>query len=125
MEGKGGDDTLLGHADGDELWGGPASDLVYGGPGDDFVLGDQSFSPGSTSQAGDDVIYGGAGNDNQSPVSIGGLYGGPGEDVIFGGDGNDFVVGAFDGGRWICSFAVKAGTNTLLTGSTMCRAVAR
>ena len=118
MQHRGGNDTLRVQVAGDELWGGPARDYVYGGPGDDFVLGDETLLGNvSTSQAGDDVIFGGPGreevhgeggddvifggdgNDNVSPVSIGGLDGGLGEDVIRGGDGNDFVVGAHDGGQ--------------------------
>jgi Ca2+-binding RTX toxin-like protein len=37
---------------------------------------------------GDDVIYGGDGDDGNGEYE---MSGGPGEDVLYGGDGNDFL----------------------------------
>lgn len=51
------------------------NDTVYGGAGDDFVNG----------AMGDDVIHGGGGDDW--------IRGGIGNDTIHGGDGNDHLVG--------------------------------
>jgi hypothetical protein len=49
-------------AAGNELWGGPARDFVYGGPGGASVLAVETlFGSVPTSQAGNDVIYGGPG----------------------------------------------------------------
>jgi hypothetical protein len=73
--------------------GGAGNDVLYGGPGNDLWLDGND---------GDDVIYGGAGNDTS--VDYPGddvFYGGDGSDsfeegppsanVFYGGDGNDFV----------------------------------
>lgn len=56
---------------------GPSSgnDVAYGGEGQDFV----------ELRGGDDLAYGGSGND--------GLHGGMGEDRLFGGAGGDFAIG--------------------------------
>jgi Ca2+-binding RTX toxin-like protein len=62
LEGRGGNDTLRVQVAGDELWGGPASDFVYGEPRGASVLADETlFGSVPTSQAGNDVIYGGRG----------------------------------------------------------------
>jgi RTX calcium-binding nonapeptide repeat (4 copies) len=64
LEGRGGNDTLRVQATGDELWGGPARYFVYGGPGGASVLADETlFASVPTSQAGNDVIYGGPGRE--------------------------------------------------------------
>jgi Ca2+-binding RTX toxin-like protein len=42
---------------------------------------------------GDDVLYGGDGDDKNR------LYGDKGEDVLYGGDGNDFLDASLDGQR--------------------------
>ena len=52
--------------------------MLHGGPGSDSVNGD----------AGDDVLYGGDGDDKF-------IWGGmKGADVLYGGDGNDFLNAA-------------------------------
>ena len=64
LEGRGGNDTLRVQVAGDELWGGPASDFVYGEPRGASVLADETlFGSVPTSQAGNDVIYGGPGRE--------------------------------------------------------------
>ena len=55
------------------------------GPGDDFI---QPEDP----RGGDDVIYGGSGDEGE-------IVGGNGDDVIYGGDGNDFIFEMSDRGH--------------------------
>jgi len=59
-----------------------AKAVLHGGPGRDQMIGEE----------GDDVLYGGDGDD--SP-----LVGGKGEDVLYGEDGNDFIDASGDGQR--------------------------
>ena len=72
--GEGGNDTIT-MADGD--------DWADGGAGDDVILG-ASFKYGYPAfEDGDNILYGGAGNDK--------LYGGTGTDYLSGGTGDDFM----------------------------------
>lgn len=50
-------------------------DVIFGGDGDDVISGG----------GGDDQLFGGAGDDF--------IVGGPGQDQLFGGDGNDLLIG--------------------------------
>lgn len=131
------DDTLIGD-DGasklvslggnDLLAGGLGDNVILGGDGDDVLRGDLSSRSAQTGQAGgDDLIYGGAGNDR-----IGGksgndrLFGGAGDDQIWGDDGDDLLRGGvgndtltgdnFSGGRGTDTFvlAMGEGTDTIL-----------
>ena len=90
LSGGYGSDTIYGGPGGDELQGGgwaalegyedTSKNVLYGGPGRDMVDG----------EAGDDVLYGGDGDDKF-------IWGGmKGADVLYGGDGNDFLNGASD-----------------------------
>ncbi|MEO1126669.1 MAG: phytase [Cyanobacteria bacterium J06639_16] len=86
LNGFGGDDTLAG-----EL----AGDIIYGGTGDDVLRGDRNVRSAQAGEAGgDDVIFGGDGNDR-----IGGksgndrLFGDAGNDQIWGDDGDDLLRG--------------------------------
>jgi len=92
----------------------PARPSLDGGDGDDTIRGlggsDYIFHG-----SGDDVVYGGGGDDDLVPDS--------GNDVIYGGDGNDMLASNDDGGT--SSIAVLAGTNTMLTRTTMWTVVAR
>ncbi len=54
------------------------NDIIYGGEGDDLILG----------LSGDDALFGGDGNDI--------MIGGSGSDFLFGGDGNDILYGGED-----------------------------
>ena len=108
LAGEAGEDRVHGLGAADNLWGGFGKDVLYGGPGDDFLTGstvdetghDRSKDvlhggPGRDSVngfGGDDVLYGGDGND------VNRVWGGKGEDVLYGGDGDDFLDGTFDGG---------------------------
>jgi Ca2+-binding RTX toxin-like protein len=86
----------------------PARPTLSGGDGDDTIRG-LGGSDDIFHGSGDDVIYAGPGNDTVFPDS--------GNDVIYGGAGNDKLDSGDDGGT--SSIAVLAGTNTLLTRTTM------
>ncbi|MEO0860019.1 MAG: hypothetical protein AAFY65_05350 [Pseudomonadota bacterium] len=82
--GNGGDNTMVGSAQGDLLIandgddhvdGQDGNDGLYGGTGTDTLLG----------QGGDDVLYGEDGDDD--------LAGGDGDDLLAGGDGDDLLRG--------------------------------
>ena len=92
----------------------PARPSLDGGDGDDTIRG-LGGSDDIWAGPGDDVVYGGGGDDGVGPDS--------GNDVIYGGAGNDKLDSGDDGGT--SSIAVLAGTNTLLTRTTMWIAVAR
>jgi Ca2+-binding RTX toxin-like protein len=112
VNGHEGRDTLDGNEDNDLLAGGAGADHIKGGDGDDQLYGDARYhfltwdgingtlvygdlggSSGSfpvvqdvpEAQAGDDVLEGGAGNDE--------LYGGAGDDLLDGGSENDKLQG--------------------------------
>lgn len=86
MNGKGGNDTLIGGLKNDTLHGNEGNDSLQGDGGDDYLYGDNnddSLYGGS----GRDVLYGGNGHDL--------LDGGPGSDSMYGGSGNDtYYVGS-------------------------------
>ena len=110
LDGRGGDDTLVGGAGTDVLLGGSGSDIILGGAGNDNIDGDLAtdwvgrdwtatrsvssgvyttaygqsniFDPGA---GGDDFIYAGGGDDW--------ARGGRGDDWIDGGSGNDVLFG--------------------------------
>ncbi len=78
LYGEQGEDELRGGAGNDQLFGGSSRDALYGDKGDDVIAG----------EAGDDYLAGGAGNDT--------LQGG--DDVLYGGDGDDFYIFSGDFG---------------------------
>ena len=86
LEGRGGDDTLVG---------GPWSDFLYGGGGADVLdgrSGDDTLYAGS----GDDTLTGGSGNDFiLGTTGDDSIDGGEGFDTITGGDGFDTITGDF------------------------------
>jgi hypothetical protein len=99
LAGRDSDDEIRGLGAKDYLIGGLGNDVVYGGPDsdslDDWPLArgnDEVGVVGTRDQlreaaakaGGDDVLYGGDGNDE--------LESDQGEDVLYGGDGNDFLV---------------------------------
>ena len=93
LEGKEGNDILLGGLGDDELKGGDGDDTLYGGAGDDTLKGEDD----------DDILYGGLGDDKLeggkgNDILVGGagddeLKGGKGDDILFGGAGNDVMKG--------------------------------
>ncbi len=94
LEGRGGNDTLVGSEDYQEtLIGGLGNDVLYG-------LGDADKLEGGD---GADTLYGGSGNDS--------LYGGTGDDLIDGGDGDDEL---YDGNETVGG---GAGNDTILGGA--------
>jgi Ca2+-binding RTX toxin-like protein len=82
--GEGGNDTLSGGADDDYLCGGVGADFLMGDAGNDWVYGnaDEDFVNGGN---GDDNVFGGGAYDR--------VYGGAGNDLVNGQAGNDFIVG--------------------------------
>ncbi|WP_310619619.1 calcium-binding protein [Flexibacterium corallicola] len=82
----------------DTINAGSGDDLIYGGFGDD------SISAGN----GDDTIYGGDGDDWISA--------GRGSDTIYGGDGNDYIHVGERTGSDIDTVYGGAGADTIITG---------
>lgn len=80
------DDLILGGPRNDWVDSGRGDDLIRGRGGDDFLFTDSSGDEGPI--GGDDVAYGGSGEDQVS--------GAGGFDRLYGGDGADWV---FDSGR--------------------------
>jgi Ca2+-binding RTX toxin-like protein len=111
MNGRAGDDTLLGSAGDDFLKGQVGDDSISGEDGSDRMFGqvgdDQLFGGDGSDMmkgsAGDDRLLGGDGNDrmwgsegNDSVEGESGndvMFGGPRGDTMFGGDGNDTFRG--------------------------------
>lgn len=84
MDGRGGDDSLVGGALSDTIEGGSGNDTLQGGNGNDEIYagsGNDSLVGGD----GNDYLYGDAGNDN--------LIGGSGSDILDGGRGSDNLSG--------------------------------
>ena len=77
MDGRSGDDFLIGDGGDDQLYGG------------DDALGAQFVGAGPSGLSNTDYLDGGAGNDA--------LDGGSGDDLLFGGDGNDRLYGGDNG----------------------------
>jgi Ca2+-binding RTX toxin-like protein len=104
IQGSGDADELVGDASdnlisalaGDDVAAGElGNDAIFGGDGDDVLRGDRNARDAQVGEAGgDDLIYGGAGNDR-----IGGksgndvLFGDAGDDQIWGDDGDDILRG--------------------------------
>lgn len=65
-------------------------DVIYGGTGNDTIYGDAYHQIDSTSHGGDDTIYGGAGNDTIYGDAIN-IQGQGGNDTIDGGSGADRI----------------------------------
>ncbi|WP_052389087.1 calcium-binding protein [Belnapia moabensis] len=97
LRGTIGGDLILGHQGNDVIFGRAGSDILLGGAGNDFIAGDNYFLPrpdeqpeygptlGSTPGAGDNFIFGGAGNDT--------VLAGYGANTVFGGAGDDSIMG--------------------------------
>ena len=77
--GNGGDDTMRGGPGADQMWGQDGADTMYGGKSGDTMHGG----------AGEDTMHGGAGQDT--------MYGGPGADQMWGQDGADTMYGGKSG----------------------------
>jgi len=130
FEGTTRSDTLVGNSGSDIIYarggndiaaGGLGDDLLFGGAGKDILRGDRNNRFSSSSNGGDDIIYGSAGNDR-----IGGkggndklygeegddkIWGNKGDDLLFGGSGNDTLVGGK--GRDTFVLAADEGIDTI------------
>ncbi|MEL0590623.1 MAG: calcium-binding protein [Planktothrix rubescens PR222] len=111
----GGNDTVIGSADGELIFGNEGQDSISGGAGNDTLFGskDNDQLDGGTgndsipANLGDDVIRSGDGNDT--------LLGGKGNDQLFGDAGDDFLSGDRDidtltGGQGSDTFALSTGS---------------
>lgn len=84
IEGRDGDDVLMGQRGNDSVYGGAGDDFIDGGTDDDVLGG----------RTGNDVLIGGDGNDVIDADDVGFIGGPPpGRDQLFGGDGNDSLDG--------------------------------
>ncbi|ETX29385.1 Hint domain-containing protein [Roseivivax isoporae] len=113
IDGRDGNDTLLGSRGADTLAGGGGDDYIEGGDGDDLLstgLGQDTLSGGAGNDtlrnaAGDDSLVGGAGDDS--------IVATEGDDTLDGGDGNDTLIGGGDED----SLLGGAGSDLLLPGA--------
>ncbi len=100
MDGRGGNDTLLGSAFGvDTLLGGEGNDSIDGGEHPDSIDGG----------AGDDTLLGGAGIWQDT------LSGGDGNDVISGGEDHDTMTGGLGADAFVFAAAPGAVNADLIT----------
>jgi Ca2+-binding RTX toxin-like protein len=112
------DDLLVASDAGIALYGGDGDDTLRGGAGDDHLASDNdgTDAPQSPFVAGNDRVYGGAGND--SIVTAGGndtLDGGAGDDRLEGGGGNDTLYwqasdSRVDGGSGNDTLRIRSGS---------------
>jgi hypothetical protein len=92
IDGKEGDDLLLGLGGDDRLVGGAGNDHLAGGAGADVLIGDVDDD---NLWGGEDAdhLWGGAGNDAlNGEAGSDRLYGGAGHDTLSGGEGSDVFV---------------------------------
>jgi Ca2+-binding RTX toxin-like protein len=75
INGRDGDDRIVGSAGNDTLLGGKGNDVIEGGAGNDTLNGN----------SGNDVLADGAGNDK--------VYGSSGNDTVLAGEGDDYYSG--------------------------------
>jgi Ca2+-binding RTX toxin-like protein len=104
IDGRGGNDTIVGSAYDDVLVGGTGNDLINGGGGVDLIMGGAGNDT-LNGQDGDDAIFGGDGDDivngnNNNDT----LHGGAGNDALAGNAGDDSLDG-------------EAGTDTMTGGA--------
>ncbi|MEM9804603.1 MAG: CAP domain-containing protein [Cyanobacteria bacterium P01_D01_bin.56] len=125
--------TLLGTEGDDSLEAGPETTLVAGGWGNDRITGSDNDdvlrgdlnerAPSGGIKDGDDLIFGGAGNDyiggkGGNDTLVGGtgndmIWGDDGDDILRGGLGNDTLTGDnFSGGSGADTFILAAGAGT-------------
>ena len=120
-----GSDTLsiLGAGGNDTVAGDLGHDLLLGGLGNDIVRGDRNFRPPGGKIGGDDLMFGGEGDDRLGGKGgndwlVGGsghdaMWGDDGFDVLYGGPGNDTLTGDdFSGGTGDDIFVLSLGEGT-------------
>lgn len=114
LDGRGGDDTLIGGVGADWLIGGNGADTLEGGAGDDvlFIDNGDSVSGGAGFDIADvvglgaisidllatdiEAVFGNEGNDTLDATGVTSdvvLDGQAGDDILVGGDGNDILSG--------------------------------
>ena len=110
LQGGSGADLLYGESGDDVLFGESDDDTLYGGDGDDLIIGDDGMN--QEHNISDDILYGGAGNDElQGDGGQDILEGGSGNDLLLGGNGNDiYMIAPGDGIDFISDMQ---GNNTL------------
>jgi len=128
IDGRSGDDWIIGYKYGDEIKGGSGNDYIEGGDGADYIYGetghDKIYGQDGWDRIeggpGNDEIFGDKGNDTLSgdddndlinggddtDIIKGGagndrLFGGEGTDYIWGGSGNDYIEGGGDQGDFL------------------------
>ncbi len=95
IRGQNGNDVIVvGPNPGATVFGLAGNDVIYGGTGDNEIFGNE----------GNDTIYGRGGNNA--------LYGGQGNDVIYGGPGSDRI----EGGKGNDTLAGGSGNDTIFGG---------
>jgi len=97
LDGKGGDDSLLGGSANDRLYGRAGDDNLTGGDGNDYLYG----------HTGTDALAGGEGNDR--------LYGHDDADILVGGAGNDRLYGGGGSDSFVFSLTFN-GDASLVRG---------
>lgn len=117
FDGKGGNDTISGYAQGgdDTILGGDGNDTLHGraaGPGDGYYSDADTIRGGR----GNDLIYGGAGK-GDTWDSADRLYGEAGNDRIWGSFGNDLM----SGGKGSDQLRGEVGDDTLAGGEGLDR----
>jgi Ca2+-binding RTX toxin-like protein len=93
LDGRGGNDNMLGGAGADRLLGGAGNDTLNGGTGNDWLDG----------IAGNDTMNGGIGNDR--------LNGGSDNDKLYGGLGSDNLAGGVGADIFVFNTAPNVATN--------------
>ncbi|MEM7064309.1 MAG: peroxidase family protein [Cyanobacteria bacterium P01_B01_bin.77] len=101
IQGRGGDDTIIGSQQANTLEGGKGEDILEGQGGNDVIFGGRD----------NDILLGGAGKDV--------MIGGRGNDRLNGGIGNDEMTGAqgIDTFEFVGNFGKDRITDFRLTGS--------
>ncbi|WP_260107407.1 calcium-binding protein [Phaeobacter inhibens] len=84
IDGRGGNDSIVGGLAGDHLNGGDGRDTLRGGNGGDLISGGADNDV-VLAQNGDDLAFGGLGDDR--------IEGGDGDDFVSGGEGDDTLSG--------------------------------
>ncbi|UWS06771.1 calcium-binding protein [Phaeobacter inhibens] len=84
IDGRGGNDSIIGGLAGDHLNGGDGRDTLRGGNGGDLISGGADNDV-VLAQNGDDLAFGGLGDDR--------IEGGNGDDFVSGGEGDDTLSG--------------------------------
>src|SRR5215218_1503029 len=95
MYGGGGNDTAGGGPGSNKFFGGAGNARLSGGDGEDVIHGEAGDDIDLDGDAGNDLIYGGTGNDGSAPTSDNlrnrGLRGEGGENQVYGNEGADTI----------------------------------